>query len=182
LRHFLTLAALFFPIPAFADDALSLSGSTRVRYENIEGQPRAGFNSSDDLLSVRTILNGDYRSGDWRFEAELYDSRAYGSNSGTPLTTADVNALELVQASIRYEARDAFGLGTKLNMQAGRFMLNLGSRRLIAADDFRNTTNGYTGVRADIGLGDGLSTTLVYTLPQVRLPDGGSDLGSGLIN
>jgi hypothetical protein len=55
-------------------------------------------------------------------------------------------------------------------------MLNLGSRRLVAADDFRNTTNGYTGVRADISLGDGLSTTLVYTLPQVRLPDGGSDL------
>lgn len=178
VRHFLTLAALLFPIPAFADDALSLSGSTRVRYENIEGQPRAGFNSSDDLLSVRTILYADYHSGDWRFEAELYDSRAYSSDSGTPLTTADVNAIELVQASIRYEASDAFGPGTKLNVQAGRFTLNLGSRRLIAADDFRNTTNGYTGVRADIGLGDGLSTTLVYTLPQVRLPDG----GSGLVN
>ena len=176
LRRFLTLAALLSPTPAFADDALSLSGSARVRYENIEGQPRAGFNSSDDLLSVRTILNGDYRAGDWRFEAELYDSRAYGSDSGTPLSTADVNALELVQASIRYEARDAFGPGTKLNVQAGRFTLNLGSRRLIAADDFRNTTNGYTGVRADIGLSDRLSTTLVYTLPQVRLPDGGSDL------
>jgi len=176
LRHFLTLAALLFPIPAFADDALSLSGSTRVRYENIEGQPRVGFNDTDDLLSVRTILTGDYRTGNWRFEAELYDSRAYSSDSGTPLTTADVNALELVQASIRYDASDAFGPGTKLNVQAGRFMLNLGSRRLIAADDFRNTTNGYTGVRADIDLGDGLSTTLVYTLPQVRLPDDGSDL------
>ena len=63
LRHFLTLAALLFPIPAFADDALSLSGSTRVRYENIEGQPRVGFNDTDDLLSVRTILTGDYRTG-----------------------------------------------------------------------------------------------------------------------
>ncbi|MFM9896908.1 alginate export family protein [Sphingorhabdus sp.] len=176
MRLFLTIAALLFPIPAFADDGLNLSGSTRVRYENIEGQPRVGFNSSDDLLSVRTILTGEYRTGDWRFEAELYDSRAFGSDSGTPLTTADVNAMELVQASIRYEASDAFGPGTKLNVQAGRFTLNLGSRRLIAADDFRNTTNGYTGVRADIGLGDELSTTLVYTLPQVRLPDGGSDL------
>jgi hypothetical protein len=176
LRHFLALAALLFTAPAFAGETLNLSGSTRVRYESIEGQPRVGFNGSDDLFSVRTILNGDYRSGDWRFEAELYDSRAYGSDSGTPLTTADVNALELVEASIRYEARDAFGPGTKLNVQAGRFMLNLGSRRLIAADNFRNTTNGYTGVRADIGLPDGLSATLVYTLPQVRLPDGRSDL------
>ena len=176
LRHFLPLAALLFPIPAFADDALNLSGSTRVRYETIEGQPRVGFNGSDDLLSVRTIITGEYRKGDWRFEAELYDSRAYGTDSGTPLTTADVNAVELVQASIRYEAGDALGSGTKLNVQAGRFTLNLGSRRLIAADDFRNTTNGYTGVRADIGMRDGLSATFVYTLPQVRLPDGRSDL------
>ena len=176
LKKSITLVSLLFTTPAFADDMLNLSGSTRIRYEAIEGQPRIGFNDADDLLSVRTILNGDYRTGDWRFEAELYDSRAYGSDSGTPLTTADVNAVELVQASIRYDARDAFGSGTKLNVQAGRFMLNLGSRRLVAADDFRNTTNGYTGVRADIGLGDGLSTTLVYTLPQVRLPDGGSDL------
>ena len=144
------LAALLFTTPAFANDALNLSGSARVRYENIEGQPRVGFNSSDDLLSVRTILMGEYRRGDWRFEAELYDSRAFGTDSGTPLTTADVNALELVQASIRYEARDVFGSGIKLNVQAGRFTLNLGSRRLVAADDFRNTTSGYTGVRADI--------------------------------
>jgi hypothetical protein len=54
-------------------------------------------------------------------------------------------------------------------------MLNLGSRRLVAADDYRNTTNGYTGVRADLGLGDGWRSTLIYTLPQQRRPD---DLGS----
>jgi hypothetical protein len=47
---------------------------------------------------------------------------------------------------------DAFGTGTKLGLQAGRFTLNLGSRRLVAADDYRNTTNGYTGIRADLGL------------------------------
>jgi hypothetical protein len=176
LKKSITLVALLFTTPAFADDALNLSGSTRVRYEAIEGQPRVGFNDTDDLLSVRTILNGDYRTGDWRFEAELYDSRAYGTDSGTPLTTTDVNAVELVQASIRYEARDAFGSGTKLNVQAGRFTLNMGSRRLISSDDFPNTTKGYTGIRADIGLLDGLSATLVFILPQERLPDSRRDL------
>lgn len=70
----------------------------------------------------------------------------------------------------------AFGSGTKLGLQARRFTLNLGSRRLVAADDYRNTTNGYTGVRADIALPDSFSATAIYTLPQVRLPDGRADL------
>lgn len=176
MKKCIILAASLCTTPAFAEDALNLSGSTRVRYENIEGQPRVGFNDSDALFSVRNILTGEYRTGNWQFETELYDSRAYGTVDGTPLSTADVNAFELVQAYIGYEARGAFGSGTKLNVQAGRFMLSLGSRRLVSSDDSRNTTNGYTGVRADVGLRDGLSATLVYTLPQVRLPDGRSDL------
>jgi Alginate export len=157
--------------PAFAEEDLTLSANTRVRYERIDGQPRVGFNDSDDLLNVRTIVTGEYRTGNFRVGAELFDSRVYGGDIGTPITTNEVNTLELVQAYIGYDAPNAFGSGTKLNLQAGRFTLNLGSRRLVAADDYRNTTNGYTGVRADIGLTNGLSATFIYTLPQVRLPD-----------
>jgi len=61
---------LLVPTPAFAEDGLSLGGSTRLRYEVIDGQPRAGFNESDDLVSIRTIVTGEYRTGlcckDWR--------------------------------------------------------------------------------------------------------------------
>ena len=162
--------------PAYAEDGLTLSANTRLRYETIEGQPRAGFNESDDLFNIRTIVTGEYRSGGLRLGAELYDSRVYGGDAGTPITTGEVNTLELVQAYVRYDISDAFGPGTKLGLQAGRFTLNLGSRRLVAADDYRNTTNGYTGVRADLGLPDDLSATLIYTLPQVRLPDNRPDI------
>ncbi|MES2721583.1 MAG: alginate export family protein, partial [Pseudomonadota bacterium] len=48
---------------------------------------------------------------------------------------------------------------------------NLGSRRLVASDDFRNTTNSYAGVRADFAPA-GVKTTLVYVQPRLRLPDG----------
>ncbi len=162
--------------PALAEEDLTLSANTRVRYELIEGQPRVGFNDSDNLLNVRTIVTGEYRTGNVRFGAELYDSRVYGGDIGTPITTNEVNTLELVQAYIGYDAPNAFGSGTKLNLQAGRFTLNLGSKRLVAADDYRNTTNGYTGVRADVGLANGVSATLIYTVPQVRLPDNRSDI------
>lgn len=176
MKRFSLSVLLLVATPAYADDGLTLSASTRLRYETIEGQPRAGFNQSDDLFNIRTIVTGEYRTGRLKLGAELYDSRVYGGNAGTPITTGEVNTLELVQAFVGYDIPDAFGPGTKLGVQAGRFTLNLGSRRLVAADDYRNTTNGYTGLRADLGLSDDLAATLIYTLPQVRRPDNRPDI------
>jgi hypothetical protein len=153
------------------DPGLDLSGSMRLRYETIDGQARTGFNSSDDLLNLRTILTAEYRTGPVKLVAELYDSRARLADRRTPLTTGEVNTLELVQAYAAVEAKDAFGDGTSLTLQGGRFLLNIGSRRLVAADDYRNTTNSYTGLRADIADRNGLRGTFIYVLPQVRLPD-----------
>jgi hypothetical protein len=181
LKRFTFAIPLLVSAPAYAEEGLTLSANTRLRYETIEGQPRTGFNESDDLLSIRTIVTGEYRTGRLRLGAELYDSRAYGGDAGTPITTGEVNTLELVQAYIGYEVPDAFGPGTRLGLQAGRFTLNLGSRRLVAADDYRNTTNGYSGIRADLGLRDDLSATLIYTLPQIRLPDNRPDLVSNRV-
>lgn len=176
MKRFSLPILLLVTTPAHAEDGLTLGANTRLRYETIEGQPRAGFNESDDLFNIRTIVTAEYRTGQLKLGAELYDSRVYGGDAGTPITTGEVNTLELVQAYIGYDVPDAFGAGTKLGLQAGRFTLNLGSRRLVAADDYRNTTNGYTGIRADLGLANDLSATLIYTLPQVRLPDNRPDI------
>lgn len=152
-----------------ASSGLSINGSSRVRYEAIDGQARAGFNDSDDLLNVRTILTVGWTGDDWHIGAEVYDSRAYLADAGTPLTTGEVNAVELVQAYVAKTLQ--VGGSGKLTFQAGRMLLNLGSRRLVAADDYRNTTNSYTGVRADFASANGISATVIYTLPQARLPD-----------
>lgn len=171
--------ALGVPSVAMADDApdgLTVSGAIRVRYEAIEGQARTGFNASDDLLNVRTNILAEYRTGDVRLGVELYDSRVFGDDAGTPVTVGEVNALEPVQAYVAADILVPFGKGSKLTLTAGRMMLNLGSRRLVAADDYRNTTNGYTGGRADLVMPQGIKATLIYTLPQVRLPDSPQDL------
>ncbi|HEX7743152.1 MAG TPA: alginate export family protein [Sphingobium sp.] len=159
-------------LPAHAqDDVLSVSGSVRLRYEAIDGQARAGFDSDDSLFNVRTQLLAEYRTGAFRLGAELFDSRAYGADPGTPISTNEVNALELVQAYVAGDIAEPLGKGSKISLMAGRFMLNLGSRRLVAADDYRNTTNGYTGLRADLSAPDGVKAVLIYTLPQMRRPD-----------
>lgn len=165
--------------PAYAEEAkdgLTVTGSMRLRYEFIDGQPRVGFNKSDDLVNLRTNVLAEYRHQAVRIGVELFDSRVWGENSGTPVTTNEVNAFEPVQAYIAADFDGAFGKGSKLTVTAGRMTLNLGSRRLIAADDYRNTTNGYTGIRAGIAAPQGWKGTLIYTLPQIRLPDDNAGL------
>jgi hypothetical protein len=149
----------------------TLRASARLRYEVLDGQPRTGFRESEQQLDLRTTLFAEYDPGPVRIGAELYDSRAWLAKAGTTLGTGEVNTFELVQAYVGADLANSFGDGSNLGLQAGRFTLNLGSRRLVAADDYRNTTNGYTGLRADATLPGGYSATAIYVLPQVRLPD-----------
>src|SRR5690606_6514695 len=51
-----------------------------------------------------------------------------------------------------------------------RFTMDLGSRRLVGRNTFRNTTNAFTGARFDWTSADNTQLTLFYTLPHVRLP------------
>jgi hypothetical protein len=150
-------------------DGWKVSGSLRVRYEAVAGQARPGFNADDELINLRTTLFAEHRSGPLRIGGEVYDSRAWGGDRATPISTSEVNTFEAVQAYVALDLKtETLGPVTVL---AGRSMLNLGSRRLVAADDYRNTTNSYTGLRLDMAPA-GLRTTLIYVQPQQRLPDG----------
>ncbi len=157
--------------PALAQDAdgWKVSGSLRMRYEAVDGQVRPGFNARDHLINMRTTLFAEHRSGPLRIGGEIYDSRAWGGDRATPISTNEVDTFEPVQAYVALDFKTA-ALGA-VTVQAGRSMINLGSRRLVAADDYRNTTNSYTGVRLDMAPA-GVRTTLIFMQPQTRLPDG----------
>jgi len=170
------LLAIASPVHAGEVDGFRLSGSARLRFETIDDQARAGFNTADSLVNLRTQVMAEYRARPFRVVLDLYDSRVWGGDAGTPVTTGEVNALELVQAYVAADLGPVLGKGTRTGIQAGRMMLNLGSRRLVAADDYRNTTNGYTGVKLDLATDAGTTATLIYTLPQVRLPDDAAGL------
>ncbi len=136
------------PALAQAGDGWKVSGSARLRYEAVGGQVRPGFNASDVLINMRTTLFAEHRSGPLRIGGELYDSRAWGGDRATPISTNEIDVFEPVQAYVALDLKSS-ALGP-VTLQAGRAMLNLGSRRLVAADDYRNTTNSYTGLRLDL--------------------------------
>jgi len=148
---------------------VTLSGSSRLRYEALEGQPRAVLNATDEQLAQRTIITAQVDLQAIKVNAELHDSRAWLTKTGGAVSANEVNTFELVQANIAGDV--SLGSGAKLSLQLGRMTLGLGSRRLVAADDYRNATNGYTGLRADLRTKGGLAATTIYVLPHIRLPD-----------
>lgn len=151
--------------------SLKLSGSVRIRQEWLDGQFRPGFDNRDDVLAMRSSLMAEWKSGRWKLVGELSDSRVYDTDAGSALTVNEVNAFEPVQAYVSREFPEAFGKGSSVTVQAGRMLVNLGSRRLVASDDFRNTPQGSTGVRTDFRFSDKTQWTLFYFLPQQRRPD-----------
>ena len=162
-----------------APPELKITLASRLRYETLGGQPRAGLNASDEQLALQTNLFVEWTSGDFRIGGELQDARAWLGKPGSAISTTDVNAMEPVQAYVGIDLPGALGKGSKATVEAGRFTFNLGSKRFVSSDDYRNATSAYTGVRAFLKAGDGTGATLFYLLPQVRLPD---DLPSLLAN
>lgn len=152
-------------------DKLTASGSVRTRYEALTGQFRPGLSDDDHLLSFRTILTAEYDFGPVRIGGELRDARVYDPGPTSPAGTGEVNALEPLQAYIGADLEDALGEGSTTTIDAGRFILDLGSRRLSADDNFRNTTNGFTGIRARWRGKGKQEATLFLTMPQIRLPN-----------
>lgn len=154
-----------------APASLLVSGSVRVRLETLSGQSRVGLDPSFNVASLRSNVFAEYHKDWFRIGGELWDSRAYPRVPGSGISNSDVNALEAVQAYVGADFGAPFGRGSSASAQLGRFVLNLGSRRLVAADDYRNTTNGYSGLRVDLKSAGGNTATFIYTEPQVRLPD-----------
>lgn len=149
-------------------DWLTLTAKHRTRYEFLDDEFRAGIGGDREILVLRTLVHGRLKLSDglW-LGAEFQDSRAE-VNGDTLLSTGIVNAAELLRAYIELKHGDVMG-GT-LFAQAGRITMDLGSRRLLSRNRYRNTINGFTGI--DVGWTSENGTELrgFWTLPMRRQP------------
>lgn len=171
VRAVLAVAVMALPLAApglaLADDEaaspFTFEASTRVRYESLSDAYRAGRDGSDQQLSWRTRALGEYDAGAITIGAELFDARAWLTDDGSFLTSTAINTLELLQAYVRAE----FDGG---EVQAGRFVMNVGSRRLVGENSFRNSPANFEGVRGAFDLGADVRLDAFYTAPVVRRP------------
>jgi alginate export protein len=152
-------------------DALKISASIRTRYEALHNQFRPGLDKNDDLVTIRTSIAAEYDSGPIRIGGELVDARAYFGDPGSSISTGEVNALEPIQAYLGADFGAILGNGTTSSLDAGRFVLDFGSRRLVARNEFPNTTTAFTGAKFEWRGAAKERLTVFYAYPQQRLPE-----------
>ena len=150
------------------------AGSQRTRYENLDPQYRAGasFSDSDQALALQTIVTFDWRRGGFEVFGEIMDSRTELNDEGSFTNFATTNALEPVQAFVAWR----HGGNT---LRAGRVTQDLGKRRFVARNRYRNTVSSFTGVDWTWRGEDRGSVHAFYWVPMRTLP---SDAESVLDN
>lgn len=141
-----------------------------LRFEHLADDFRADAEGDVTALSLRTVLLAEVTSDSVRAGVEIEDSRVFASD-GLVFTTALVNPVELLQAYVGGASEDALREGDHFDVRLGRITLDLGSRRLVSRNLFRNTINGFTGVDATWTSPAGHGVRGFAVLPVTRLPD-----------
>lgn len=160
-------------------DWFEISGTIRGRFETFDEQFRASGGGESHAFVTRSLVEMTVRDTFLSATAELMDSRVYSGVSNAPLNTGIVNTVELLQGYVAGEFTDALEDGDKLRIQAGRHTMNVGSRRLVARNRFRNTINAFTGVNAQWESKSGTKVRSFFTFPVQRLPRAADELDDG---
>ncbi len=124
---------------------LNISGSHRLRFENLDNQYRLNRSGGDQILLLRTNLLLEASSDAASATVELMDTRSYLGDGGTPLNDTEVNPVDLLQAYVAIATPGIAGLGGRGTLKLGRFTQDMGNRRLMARNRYRNTINAFTG-------------------------------------
>ena len=150
---------------------LFFSGVQRTRFEQVLNQFRVGRSGNDRVLAMRTNLVAKLRLKHVTFGVELSDARAYLSDANTPIDSGVVNTLALLRAYLAFELENAGLPGASAHFRMGRLTIDLGSRRLVARNRFRNTINGFTGFDFAWKSGGGMEIRGFAALPVRRRPE-----------
>jgi hypothetical protein len=154
------------------ENGFGFSGAQRTRYETLDPQFRAGFSDSDHAVALQTTLVFNWRRDAWLVGGEIMDSRSYANDSGSFANATTTNALEPIQAYVAWQHDTS-------TFRIGRVTEDLGKRRFVARNRYRNTVNNFTGVDWSWADSEGRAARAFYWVPMRLLP---SDQASVLDN
>ena len=149
---------------------LKVSGSLRPRYESLANNFVAGRTGGDDFLSWQALLRAEANAGhDVFFGAELMDARRFaGDDTGSGPN--EIDALEFSNIYGAWRPKNLLMQGDNLDLMAGRFTMDVGSRRLVSRTGFGTRFTSFDGVRAVWSHSNGVKATAFYTAPVTRVP------------
>ena len=146
---------------------LDLGLEQRFRYEYRDNdfrrrdqtEDKRGSQTLDEpiLLRTRAYIGIKNILDPFRFALEIQDSRQNRGGYIHEAETRDTNDLHILQAYLELNFKETFlgkdplGNDRPIWIRAGRHAWEAGDRRLIARNEWRNTTNNFYGFRANIG-------------------------------
>jgi hypothetical protein len=160
-------------------DWIDLGLEYRLRYEYRDNDYRRQKETLDEPFLQRTKFYAAVKSifDPFRATVELQDSRRF--NSQFLPDNRDINNFDMIQGYGELYLNDALGtddLGNvrPLSVKAGRMAFDLSDRRLIARNEWRNTTNSFQGLRATLGQQKSDWQAELFALqPVIRFIDSG---------
>lgn len=160
-------------------DWLKFSVQHRTRYETLSNTFKRGRNGGDQALDFRTLVFMEASYEQFRLGGEFIDSRITLDDEGTPVNNSLVNETALLQVYLAWHTEDFFKTGLNAEMKLGRQTMDIGSRRLVARNRFRNTINNFNGI--DFILHDKSNWQLrnFVVLPITRLPNNPQSIRDG---
>lgn len=138
---------------------LDLGLEYRARYEHRDNDFRRADENIDDplLLRTRAYIGVKEILDPLRFAVEVQDSRRNSGDYSRAYDTRDVNQSDILQGYLELHfkesvfGKDDLGNNRPFWVRGGRLAWESLDRRLIARNEWRNTTNTFQGVRANIG-------------------------------
>ncbi len=138
---------------------LDLGLEYRARYEHRDNDYRRNAENIDDPILLRTRAYVGIKDilDPLRLAIEVQDSRRNHSDYTREFDTRDVDQSDVIQgyAELYFKetpfGKDDLGNNRPFWVKAGRLAWESLDRRLIARNEWRNTTNSFQGVRANIG-------------------------------
>ncbi len=155
-------------------DWVDLGIENRTRFESYDHPWRTsqsiGNGSTDPQIAIRSRLRvGLGGNGPLRFLFEGQDARAYlDRERGDFRNTSTVNEYDILQLLGSLTVDNVGGSGLRTDLHFGRMTMDFGRRRLIARNDFRNTSNAFDGVHWQIGQGQTWRFRAFFVEPVIR--------------
>ena len=141
-------------IPRYAKNSISgvlVGMDTRLRSEFWDNNFRRNRSGGDYPIYLRSrFYMGSHPGSDLlQFGLELQESRRF--NTEFAPDDRDTNSFEFIQAHVTLYFKDFFEKNRPLSIRYGRMAFEVLDRRMIARNEWRNTTNTFTGFRGFLG-------------------------------
>lgn len=161
---------------------LTLHLTHRMHGELLRDSFRQASNNADSLaLWQRTIITATSTHGPGSITVEALDARTW-TDSATLANNTMVNPLDILQANVAVTAGSTLRKGDSLKVTLGRMTLDVGNRRLIARNRFRNTINAFNGLDVEWhprGKADSHALRVFAVVPVLRRPTDSTALADG---